>query len=399
MNVGRRRLLAGMGPAAFSLPSALIGAFSNGFTNQALAMSMNDLQVKLLYTLRSSTLQDISADGEVLLLSGTTAPIQFYTTGEDRANGAGKRGLSELRLVSTQSGESLHRIGIEGLVYWARITAGRRSGFVTWMENAQLRFGAWDTATSKPKLVENPQGLSNVAYPAFFPLTQTTALMSYRSPESDWMMTIVDWQGQFSKPSTKNDPTGEKASSSYPTFSRDWTRFAHVFSGRNARILVRGIHDLAVVAEVSAPLGQRFSQIALNSDGSTLAADAHYTKTGLPRDPHSVHEVHLYDVATGGLLKRFPIDGRDRLAFSADGRLLAVGRRSTHEGKELRVQGVIGIHDAQTGRKLAEVSHPEVVEPRMNPFIGNVSRIEFLADDSHLITSTQDTRVWRIDRT
>lgn len=395
MNAGRRQTLFAAGAAALMANLEGVDVIPSARAYQLSNMDSEPLRISAFKHLPGCVVQDISDSGDELLLRCTDRPIQMFATRKGGLFGSGETRKEELELVEAQTGEVVHRVSVEGAISRATLTPSRRSGFVNWWQDSSLQLGHWNSSLHAPILAPN----HTISDAWLTPLDDTRAVTLASSKGSGTVLSLVRLPNMESLITVPVDPSDRNGVSVYSSLSRDRELWAHCLRGPHFQVFVIRTRDLKVVAQIPAPEGLAYWRTALSSDGAVLAADAHILKTGLQSDPRSLHEVHIYDVASGKLINRFPIDGRQGLTFSSDGRLLATGRRAvTQDDNERRVQAIASIHEVKSGRKLAETKHPEVVEPRENPFIGHIVMLGFLSGDRQLVTSTQETRIWRIDR-
>jgi WD40 repeat protein len=78
-------------------------------------------------------------------------------------------------------------------------------------------------------------------------------------------------------------------------------------------------------------------------------------------------------------------------AVSPDARLIAVGYR-TADGR----QPFIVLYDLATAKERCRASYPPVRPRRDDPFLGMITSLAFTPDGKTLVSSTYDTRIWRL---
>jgi hypothetical protein len=170
--------------------------------------------------------------------------------------------------------------------------------------------------------------------------------------------------------------------------SRDGKR---QFSGE---ISVRTTADLSVHQRLRAPTDLRFLKFTFSADSRFIAAGAITYRNS--DSPDAKLKVLVYEVSSGKLLRSFNVDARNAIALSRDSKLLAVASKATRGENRRFVQAQVSIHDFQTGQKLAFGSYPWMEEPRNNPWVGDIQRMTFSPDGRKLLTTTYDTRIWRV---
>jgi hypothetical protein len=128
-----------------------------------------------------------------------------------------------------------------------------------------------------------------------------------------------------------------------------------------------------------------------------VSADGRYVVAAVTDSPFSDKEkrfyVAVYDGRNGQALARLPITGTDGVAISPDGKLLAVA----HVVFDKRgAVPTVFLYDVETGERVATVEHEPVHNNAfMNARFGSHG-LAFSADGRHLVTSTNDTRVWAL---
>ena len=128
-----------------------------------------------------------------------------------------------------------------------------------------------------------------------------------------------------------------------------------------------------------------------------VSANGRYVAAAVTDSPFSNKEkrfyVAVYDGRNGQGVVRLPITGTDGVAISPDGKLLAVA----HVVFDKRgAVPTVFLHDVETGDRVATVEHEPVVNNAfMNASFGTHG-LAFSAGGRHLVTSTNDTRVWSL---
>jgi hypothetical protein len=132
----------------------------------------------------------------------------------------------------------------------------------------------------------------------------------------------------------------------------------------------------------------------------TISAHGDYVATGIARstsDGQVFHYTYLYvsvyDRKTGVEIARLPISGKEGIAISPDGKLLAVVVRESGENGE--VVPTVHIYDLPSGVSVATVVHDRIPKGRRQ-FLEAGCGVAFTSDGKYLITSGMVTKVWRI---
>jgi WD40 repeat protein len=165
-----------------------------------------------------------------------------------------------------------------------------------------------------------------------------------------------------------------------------------------AVLILRRLAPRQSVQRILAPEGWQFWGLRFAPDSRLILADTWQVGKG-PAEPNARHRVLVYEAASGRLVRTMELDARGGLAFSPDGRLLVVGASSTENTTfgGTRVKAVAVLYDFESGHELAHIEHPWF---KTSPGMwGELTGLEFTADGQYLITSTQDVRVWRVERT
>jgi WD40 repeat protein len=125
----------------------------------------------------------------------------------------------------------------------------------------------------------------------------------------------------------------------------------------------------------------------LSADGSRLAAAI--VGGSLAVDQRKFY-VGVYNGRDGSVVSRLQLRGRDGMAISPDGKLLAISQPAFND----QPKPTVHIYDISSNRQVGEVTHPPV---RGNVRMAGMIASTFTPDGSYLITSgVNDTRVWRI---
>jgi hypothetical protein len=159
-------------------------------------------------------------------------------------------------------------------------------------------------------------------------------------------------------------------------------------------VVCRRTDDLSVVwtRRIAAT---RVWRTAISARGDRVAAVADAAPQRSPRVPPELRPLYIevYEGRSGVPVARFPADTFfDSLALSADGKLLAVGRRAP-TGDFRNMDLLADIHDVGSGRHIAQLLHCRVPPESHQTLAG----IEFSADGRYAVTAGWDrTKVWEI---
>jgi len=171
------------------------------------------------------------------------------------------------------------------------------------------------------------------------------------------------------------------------------------------KAVVWDIGPKKIAAEISPPDALDFADdAAYTPDGKLLIVAARSEKGEDRPNDESYYKQYLLVYETNGykLVRRIESPSefwtRYRLAVSPDSRLLAVGYW-TEENKFLQSyqQAHIVLYDITTGREVGRALHSRVKAKRTNPFAAMLSRLVFTPDGKYLLSSTADTRIWKIE--
>lgn len=230
------------------------------------------------------------------------------------------------------------------------------------------------------------------------------------STSYDHSIRIWDWNAattgtesvEVFAPAKRNDPAPEPVEVAVLAESRvlaahtDWIRNLSLTADRT-RMLTADDRGLMVlwslpagdeVASWNLPAGAQ--DVALSADGKRMAACEYNILVPSRDDPEKHHSlVRIRDVETGEVVHDLSPELAERkgakqadksrgLAFSPDGKLLAVGRSGWKSG-----MGPIHLFDAASGSKLHELKGHEQ----------GVNRLSFTADGKYLVSSGHDTTV------
>jgi hypothetical protein len=130
----------------------------------------------------------------------------------------------------------------------------------------------------------------------------------------------------------------------------------------------------------------------LTPDGSKVAAAVVGGSSVADRDKFYVG---VYDGKDGSVVAKFPINGREGVAISPDGKLLAVSQQTRISNGQ--VQPSVNIYDVSSGHQVGDVAHPAVNTSGFgNSGVGSIGS-KFTPDGKYLITSgVNDTMVWAV---
>lgn len=390
------RLLFAPAVAVFALATvvavgcqfALTGGGDAGGADGAAGLS-------LVSEFKGNILWDVSADGALALLHEARTPTRTYTIPLDGARAAaGPAGdYGDLRVIELAGGRELGRVALAAQPIAARFVPGTRDVFYS--ELAATKSGSlykrWDYAANQVRTCP-------VADEEFFtPLTflnPSTVLGS--SPQKGKGDLLIEYDLQrcgrsVIGPVDPADPGVRTWGSSAPSPDQ---RFLALTSYGGRQIVVWDVAGRKT-SKITPPSGLYFTGVAYAPGGKHLILTATtnpFAGTGTKK------HLLIYDAHSHQLLRQTELPGADALAVSPDVRLVAVGYTKEKETTlSTYEQARVILYDLQTGVETARASHPPVKRQRGDPFAAKINRLMFSPDSKHLLSSTYDTRVWRIE--
>jgi len=114
----------------------------------------------------------------------------------------------------------------------------------------------------------------------------------------------------------------------------------------------------------------------------------------IEKDRASNDYVSVYDGKSGKSLAKLPVSGKEGLAISPDGRLLAIAKKLA---KNKDIQLFIEVYEATTGRHVTNCLHDTVRPGKYQNLVASIDGIEFTADGKYLMTSGNNTvKAWQV---
>ncbi|MEW5979662.1 MAG: hypothetical protein AB1898_28010 [Acidobacteriota bacterium] len=170
------------------------------------------------------------------------------------------------------------------------------------------------------------------------------------------------------------------------------------------KVVVWDIADKKIAVEVRPPDGLNFGDDAVYTPDGQLLIFAALSEKGTERQNQETYYKRyllLYETRGYKLMRRIESPpefwGRYRLAVSPDSRLLAVGYwREEQKFLQSYEEAHIVLYEIATGREVGRALHSRVRAKRTNPFAAMISRLVFTPDGKYLLSSTGDTRVWKV---
>lgn len=133
-------------------------------------------------------------------------------------------------------------------------------------------------------------------------------------------------------------------------------------------------------------------QLDLTPNGSKIAAAI--VGGSFAADQNKFY-IGVFNGKDGSVAARLPFNGRDGVAISPDGKLVAISQQTRLSNGQ--VQPSVNIYDVATGHQVGDVAHPIVnISGFGNSGAGSIGS-KFTPDGKYLITSgLNDTMIWAI---
>ncbi len=365
--------------------------------------------LKVISGFKNSKLQEISADGRLLLFYETNRPMRTYTIRSDGSTHTSKTGNDVLRLVERASGRELGRIRVEFYPQDIQLIPGTQRVFYKEPklvnEKLEWRLKIWDVGSGEARECSN----ENVADRSFNLIDAQHGLTLFRNVNGFSILSLTDCsQGKVSP----IDPANLNARvDGAVSFSPARTEFAYVAANK---LIFRNSATLDVLREINQEAGLILGQSPIYTpDGKFVMVLA----TNTIRDkPETKRFLFFYDTRNYELLKRLditnwkPPEVRDDVTMQSNfiGTTMAIGPDSTtiavgyiREKTNMfwiTEQAEFVIYDLATGEEIARGSHPKIKQQRDDPFAATIGKLSFTPDGRQLLSTTNDTLVWDIAR-
>ncbi len=362
---------------------------------------------------KRNILQDISADGRLLLFYQTGAPTRSYTIplGGGQASANQPPSTDDvLRVVERASGREVAQIKVgffpEGAqfipdtqqVFYKEPSGGSKPGW---------RFKTWNFSTGEAKACSDEDATSFRHATVVDARHILGAVLQENGGEVLGKLTLPDCSRTLTNPVNLANPKnmiwgGMNVSPSV----------RHLAYGAGEEVIIRDATTLNTIKSITPPSGLIFGgEPIYTPDGKFILVVASNT---ILDKPETKRYLLFYDTTNYEVARRLDITSwsppkvRDdravsssvvgtAMAISPDGRLLAVG--NTREEKKAFTtteQAQVTLYDLTTGEEVARASHPPVKQQRNDPFAAKVTRLAFTPDGKYLLSSTYDTLIWEV---
>jgi len=168
------------------------------------------------------------------------------------------------------------------------------------------------------------------------------------------------------------------------------------FANCGNQVAYRGTEDLAF--QWTRPEGNvrevRILTVGVSADGAYAAGFLADTR-GVEESKR--HYVVLWDGRRGEKVGRFEAFAVDKVALSANGKLVACGLPNPLPGTRRAVEPTVMIYDAASGRKVAALVQDRFAGGNHQFLVAHIDAIYFTPDGQHLVTSGgTNVKVWQI---
>ena len=367
--------------------------------------------LKAISKFKHNELQEISPDGRLLLFYETNRPMQTYTIRSDGSTHISKTGDDVLRLVERTSGRELGRIRVEFYPQDIQLIPGTQRVFYTEpkLVNGKLewRLKIWDVGSSEARECSS----ENVADRSFSLVDAQHGVALIRNVNGDGfsILSLPDCsQGAVSPVDPSNLNARIEGAISVSPAGKE---FAYVAANK---LIIRNSATLDVLREINREAEFRLGQSPIYTpDGRFLIVLA--TNTIFDK-PETKRFLFFYDTTNHELVKRLditnwkPPEVRDditvqsnfigtAMAIGSDSTTIAVGyiREKTYMFWRTE-QAQVVIYDLATGEEIARGSHPKIKQQDDDPFAARIGKLSFTPDGHQLLSTTNDTLVWDLNR-
>jgi WD40 repeat protein len=350
--------------------------------------------LELVAEYKKNSLRDISPDGRLLLFYQTTSPMRNYSVAADGSISKLNHPDSyddALRVVELESGREVSRtpttffpineqfVPSTKQIYYAEPKSHPQQGRI----HKLLDFTSGETKVC----LDAPEGgFSNVVF-----VDQHRAFGTVSQKNGGELLaklTLPECARSILGPIDATFPQGKTWGGL--TLSPDKKLLAYtVYAG--PEVIIWEISKEQVAKSLhSAPLSF-WDKRAFTPDGRRLLVASGTNAFG---GDDTNGYLLFYDMKTYQLLRRMEVPEISAIAVSPDNRKVAVAY--TERPNQSSEQAVVLLYDIESAEKLGRASHPSVRQRRSDPFAAKVSRLSFSPDGKYLLSSTYDTRVWRI---
>jgi|GEM_PF-2134712 len=373
-----------------------------------------EMTLKQAAEYQRNILQDISADGGLLLFYQTSTPTRSYTIpldgGRARANQPPTAG-DVLRVVERASGREVGRIKVEFFPESVQFIPGTQQVFYKepTSDKQKYLFKVWNFSIGEAKACSGTD-VTNFRYATVVDAQHALgAVLQENGGESLSKLTLPDCTQTVIGSTDPADPKNRVRSQ--PILSTTKNHLAYVLGSTLEEALVRDAITSNVVKRIKSPSGLFLGDATYTPDGKHLLVVA---STTLNTDkPETKRYLLFYDTTSYEVVRQLditkwrPPDLSDRaigsnqlgtvMTVSPDGRLLAVGfTKEKQKAFTTTEQAQVALYDLVTGAEVARASHPPVKQQRNDPFAAKVTQLAFTPDGKYLLSSTYDTRLWQL---
>lgn len=390
-------LLMSTGGFILFIGSLIIANPSSAQKSAENTVARRKINLKLVAEHKKNVLLDISDDGRLLLTHQTSTPVHRYTIPEVGAAQAHQSPPFDdrLRVVERESGREVGSVPVDFFTYNRLFVPGTKQVF--YMEpqpSSQPRdwhYKLWLPVTGQNLICsETSDGAPN----SLVFLDQQHAVGSIWMEGSGDVLVQLSFPGCVFKRMGPIDPTDPKRRvRGKIAVSPDKKTLAY---DSGTHIIIRDNTSNEVIKRLDS--GSLFftGQLSYTPDGKSLIALACASKC-LSADEEGTFYLWFYDTTNYKMTRQLEVPRLNTFAISPDSQLLAVSyklqKRSFLKTVE---QGNIDIYELATGRKLTTASHPPVEVRRENLWAADINYLNFTPDGKYLMSSTYDTRIWRV---
>mgnify|MGYP001492288829 CR=1 FL=1 len=382
----------------------IVGAGSSG---------RRGVRLRLVAEYKHDILCDISSDGRLVLFYRSLYPTRSYRIygGWVKANQPEVYD-DELRVVDLRDGREVSRIRVEFFPENEQFIPGTRQVFYGEPKprsGGRRQYRVWDVVSGQTRIcLDAPEG--NFSSVRFLNHQHALGVVSQQEGESLGRLILEGCTRQIIAAADPSD--SKKGVRGQLALSPDRCHLAYTLDSTLKEALVRDAATLKVIKRIESPSGLFLGDAIYTPDGKFLLVVASNT---IFDKPETKRYLLFYDTTNYEVVRRLDVtswsqpDVRDdravssnvvgtAMAVSPDSRMLAVAYTSEERGVFSTIeQAHVVLYDLASGSELARASHPAIRQRRDDPFAARVNRIAFTPDGKYMLTSTYDTRVWRIE--
>jgi hypothetical protein len=346
---------------------------------------------------KHNILEHLSSDGRLVVLYQTTMPTRTYSYRSD--SGKVKPDQPEvyedaLRVVELENGREIGRIRTEFLPDNVQFVPETQNLFFREPKRRpeiMWQFNMWDFSKGKVEVCSKDDATG---------FRSITFLDQQRAVGVLWEENKVDSLIKLTLPNCKRTIIGPVN----PAIPGDRLR-AGPLPSPDKRFLVYtlGSNEAVIWDTAKRQIANRLSatglfftdKLAYTSDGKFLIISA---ATKLFGGEGAKNYLLVYNTKTYQLVRQLEIPKVDAITVSPDSKTIAIGyKKEERKTFSMNEQAYIALYDLATGEQVAAASHPAVKQQRSDPGVAKITRLAFTPDGKYLLSSTYDTRVWRVD--